>query len=223
MAKHCAAPNGPSVVFRVGDVLVNITAVVGTVCIVATIAALLFGVNIAMFKTGSMAPTIPTGSAAVSVRIDAADARPRDIVTVSRGKGKLPVTHRVVEVMPTGDGEAALILKGDANDSNDPFPYQVQTVNRVVWSMPGLGTALARAQQAPLLGVVTVFAALLVTWAFWPRKCDDDEAGAGSHGSAAAPDSPIDSPRPAATPELSTTDHSFAVHAAGSTVERPSL
>src|SRR5699024_3925412 len=108
--------------------------VVGAVCIVATIAAFFFGVNIAMFKTGSMAPTIPAGSAAVSVKINAADAKPGDVVTVSRGEGKLPVTHRVVEAMPTGDGGAALILKGDANESNDPFPYQVQKVNRVVWS-----------------------------------------------------------------------------------------
>ena len=222
MSKHAAPSKGPSLASRVGDVLVNITAVVGAVCIVATIAAFLFGVNIAMFKTGSMAPTIPTGSAAVSVRIDAADAKPGDIVTVSRGEGKLPVTHRVVEVMPTGDGGAALILKGDANESNDPFPYQVQTVNRVVWSMPGLGTALARVQQAPFLAVVTVFAALLVTWAFWPRKNDDDNADTAARSGNTTSDSPIDSPRSETASELSTTDHSFAVHAAGSTVERPS-
>ena len=222
MAKHSAAPNGPSVVSRVGDVLVNIAAVLGTVCIVATIAAFFFGVNIAMFKTGSMSPTIPTGAAAVSVRIDAADAKTGDVVTVSRGEGKLPVTHRVVEIMPTGDGGAALILKGDANESNDPFPYQVQTVNRVVWSMPGLGTALARVQQAPFLAVVTVFAALLVTWAFWPRKNDDDNADTAARSGNTTSDSPIDSPRSETAPELSTTDHSFAVHAAGSTVERPS-
>lgn len=209
---------------RVGDVLVNITAVVGTVCIVATIAALFFGVNIAMFKTGSMAPTIPTGSAAVSVRIDADDAQPSDIVTVSRGEGKLPVTHRVVEVMPTGDGGAALILKGDANESNDPFPYQVQTVNRVVWSIPGLGTVLARMQQAPMLGVATVFAALLVTWAFWPRKNDDDNAAdPAATTSNSSSDSLTDSPGPSAGSELSVTNHSFAAHAAGSTAERPSL
>lgn len=221
MAKHSAAPNGPSVVSRVGDVLVNIAAVLGAVCIVATIAAFFFGVNIAMFKTGSMSPTIPTGAAAVSVRIDAADAKTGDVVTVSRGEGKLPVTHRVVETMPTGDGGAALILKGDANTANDPFPYQVQTVNRVVWSMPGLGSQLARLQQAPILGVVTVFAALLVTWAFWPKKSDDDKAGAATNSSNTISGSPIDSPEPDATPEPSAPDHSFAMHATGSTAERP--
>lgn len=204
-----------------GEVLVSITAVLGAICIVATIAAFFFGVKIAMFKTGSMSPTIPAGSAAVSVRIDAADAEVGDVVTVSRGEGKLPVTHRVVETVPTGNGGASLILKGDANEATDPFPYTVQTVNRVVWSMPGLGNVLARGQQAPILGMVTVFAALLVTWAFWPRKSDDDDNANSAASGNSDSDNSIDSPNVATSAEHSASDNSFALHATGSTEERP--
>lgn len=176
LAKHAAPSNRASVLSRFGDALVNVTAFFGAICILATIAAFFFGVNIALFKTGSMAPAIPAGSAAVSIEIDAAEARVGDVVTVSRGDGVLPVTHRVVDSIPLADGGAALILKGDANEGNDPFPYEVRTVNRVIWSAPGLGHQLARFEQAPVIGAITVFATLLVVWAFWPRKGEGDDA-----------------------------------------------
>ncbi|MFL0580115.1 S26 family signal peptidase [Dietzia sp. 179-F 9C3 NHS] len=175
MARHAAPSSRAAVLGRLGDAVVNLTAVLGAICILATIAAFFFGVNIALFKTGSMSPSIPAGSAAVSLEIDAADARVGDVVTVDRGEGRLPVTHRVVDTMPLSDGGAALILKGDANEGNDPFPYEVRTVNRVVWSAPGIGHQLARFEQAPVIGGITIFATLLVVWAFWPRKDEGDD------------------------------------------------
>lgn len=211
MPKHSAPVPSLSRLGRVGDVLVNVTAFLGAICLLATAAAFFFGVHIALFKTGSMAPSIPAGSAALSVEMDAAEAQPGDIVTVSRGEGRLPVTHRVVDAQPLADGSAALILKGDANEGNDPFPYEVRSVNRVIWSVPGLGYQVARLQQAPMMGAITVFATLLITWAFWPRKGDDD---APSNSRAATSD------RSEPLHVQQHTDQSFAAATAGDSAER---
>lgn len=166
-----------SVAGRLGDWVLNVTAVLGTICILATIAAFVFGIQIALFKTGSMAPAIPAGSAAITKEIPAAEAEVGDVVTVSRGEGKLPITHRVVESAPTGGGAALLVLKGDANADIDPFPYEVEKANKVLFSIPGIGSSLSNLGSAQVIGVITIFATFLVVWAFWPRP-EVDEAQA---------------------------------------------
>ncbi len=80
-----------------GEVLLWLAAVGGAICIVVVLAAVFFNVTLIMFKTGSMEPTIPTGSLAVVQEIPASEVAVGDIVTVDR-PGQLPVTHRVTSV-----------------------------------------------------------------------------------------------------------------------------
>ena len=57
----------------VEDGILTVLAVLGAICIVATIAAFALNISLIMFKTGSMSPTIPTGSLAVVRQIPASD------------------------------------------------------------------------------------------------------------------------------------------------------
>lgn len=154
-----------------GDAVLFLLATAGAVCIALVAAALAFNVTIMLFATGSMSPTIPAGSAALVREIPAAEVRLGDVVTVERD-GRLPVTHRVVgiEASPNGDDEhRALTLRGDANPVDDPSPYDVATVRIVLWSVPGVAGVITALQQPVVLGGLTLGLTALVLWAFWPR------------------------------------------------------
>lgn len=153
----------------VGDALLWLAAIAGVICIVVVVAAVVFHVTLIMFKTGSMEPTIPTGSLAVVHQIPADEARVGDIVTVDR-PGQLPITHRVTSVTPAPSGMTSITLRGDANPTDDVAPYLVKTV-RVVWTwMPGWAPVVVWFSNPIVLGGLTVSATTLVTWAFWPRE-----------------------------------------------------
>ena len=145
-------------------------AVGGIAVIVAAIliGVLGFGLGVVRLASGSMAPTYPTDSLLVVRDVDAGSVVPGDVVTVTRD-GAIPITHRVVgsERRPGG---VELVLRGDANDTPDPQPYQVQRVGLVLGGIPFGGAALATLQSPVGLGVATVAVALLVLWAWWPRR-----------------------------------------------------
>lgn len=160
-----------------GGAVLNILAVLGVVCIVLVILSFVFNVSIIMFKTGSMSPTIPAGSASLVREIPAKDMKVGDIVTVDRGEKVLPVTHRVTEIQSIDDstGAVSFEMKGDANSEKDPDPYTAETVRTVMFSVPGVAPILQQWRNPLLLGGITVAASLLVVWAFWPRREEEDD------------------------------------------------
>ena len=134
------------------------------------LAAVLFGVTLVRLATGSMTPTFPVDSVLLVQSVPASEVRVGDVVTVSRD-GAIPITHRVVEAHPMGtSGGAQLVLRGDANTADDPEPYQVTRVGRVIGGIPYGGGALAALQSPIGLGVATVVVCSLVLWAWWPRR-----------------------------------------------------
>lgn len=149
--------------------MLNAAAAGGVLCLLWVAAALVFQLSLIMFKTGSMSPTIPAGSLALVHQVPAAQARVGDVVTVDR-PGQLPITHRVVSVDPGREGSARLVLKGDANPTPDPAPYDVATVREVVWSAPGLARVVVWLGSPWVIGVLTLGVAALVMWAFWPKE-----------------------------------------------------
>lgn len=160
-----------------GGAVLNILAVLGVVCIVLVILSFIFNVSIIMFKTGSMSPTIPAGSASLVREISATDMKVGDIVTVDRGDKVLPVTHRVTDIKNVDDSTGAVTfeMKGDANAEKDPDPYTAETVRTVMFSVPGVAPILQQWRNPFLLGGITIAASLLVVWAFWPRRDEDDD------------------------------------------------
>jgi signal peptidase len=154
---------------RFGNAMLTVAAIGGAVCIVLVLIAMFFNITLIMFKTGSMSPTIPAGSLAIVKQIPACDIRVGDVVTVDRSPA-LPVTHRVTSVCPAKALDARTItLRGDANHADDPAPYVVKTVRIVLFSVPHLGYVVNAASSPFALGGITLGAAGLVTWAFWPR------------------------------------------------------
>ncbi|AYA27596.1 signal peptidase I [Rhodococcus rhodochrous] len=161
---------------RVENALLNLLAVRGVVCIGLVTAAFACDISLILFKTGSMSPTIPQGSMSVVQRISADEIAVGDIVTVDREEGELPVTHRVIAVHPQRAGEALIEMQGDANPNPDPGPYRVTEVRKVLWSVPGAAAVIVWFSDPWVLGGLTLAAAGLVLWAFWPRAAEN------SHG-----------------------------------------
>jgi signal peptidase len=155
----------------VKDAVLGLAALAGLACILWLVASTFFGLQMLIFQTGSMAPTMPTGTAAIAQPITAEQINVGDVVMVER-QGQLPVTHRVVSVDPDPavDGGAILVLKGDDNEVTDPSPYHVTEAVRVVFPIPGLGTVIGLGRQPLFLGLTTMLVAGLVLWAFWPSN-----------------------------------------------------
>ncbi|KQR49167.1 hypothetical protein ASF87_10265 [Microbacterium sp. Leaf161] len=139
-----------------------------------------------IFSSGSMAPAIPAGSAAITTPTPADSIAGGDVITVRRDDGRL-VTHRVQEV--TSQRSVTFVtLRGDANAVDDPHPYALQgPVQRVVWSVPGIGRLMA-VMQSPWL--LAPFVALLILVLIPTRRpVPPPISGAGGPDASAASDS----------------------------------
>ncbi|MFE6994461.1 signal peptidase I [Microbacterium sp. NPDC057659] len=169
------------------EILLTLAALGGIVCIVLTLLAFTGGYSLIMFKTGSMSPTIPAGSVALVQKAPASDLRIGDVVTVDRA-GALPVTHRITSVSPgPSHAQRVVTLRGDANETDDPAPYTITDARIVRGSLPHLAHVIVWFGSPWVLGTITVAAAALVTWAFWPRR---------PRGAATAETAPTDSEEP---------------------------
>ena len=159
--------------------LFNIGAVLGALCLVLAGLTLAFGLKPLIFSSGSMGPAIPTGSLALALPAAASNVSPGEVVSVV-SSGGTRITHRVVSADPS----IGLVLKGDANAVADLLPYAGATVDRVLFSIPGLGYV------AGWLGAPWVFllggllSAYLIYVAFfragpWHSTSTGDNAGDG--------------------------------------------
>lgn len=152
------------------EVMLTLAALFGTVCLVMVVLVATLDLGVIVFRTGSMSPTIPTGAAALVRSVPADQVEVGDVVTApSPLGGDLPVTHRVIATETLDDGTTRLRMRGDANDAEDPFPYDVTEVRRVIASAPGVGFTLVRLGDPRAMAGVTVGIAALVGWALWPR------------------------------------------------------
>lgn len=149
-----------------------LVATAGLLTMLGVLAAALFGVGFGVVATGSMAPSIPTGSLIVTTPVIAADVRVGDVVSVPRRGYDTTVTHRVVATVPVmGDPRARdLTLRGDANTIDDPEPYRVHQVDRVIASAPVIGGVVWSLRNPVALGIGTVLLTGLVLSAFWPSR-----------------------------------------------------
>lgn len=160
------------------DVVLTLGAACGVLALVWLAYAHLTGATIVVLKTGSMSPAMPQGAAAVALPVDAQDLAVGDVVTVRRDDASPLVTHRVVDVeeVPGAPASRSLTLRGDANDADDLFPYEVDRVLRTSYSLPHAGYVASVLQTPPFLGGIVLMIGLLVLWAFWPARLEDIEA-----------------------------------------------
>jgi signal peptidase I len=166
------ATTARSVRRSVKDAVLTLAGLAGALCLVWFVLTAATGTAVIVFTTGSMAPTIPAGSAALVRTVPASEIAVGQVVTVVRSGSRLPVTHRVVSVAedPGASNSRILVLRGDANATNDPSPYHVTQAKVVMASVPGLGLLMAVAGRPVISGITTIAVAALVTWAFWPSR-----------------------------------------------------
>lgn len=152
------------------DVVLSLAGLAGLGTVLWLLASSLLGFQLIIFQTGSMSPSLPTGTAALAVPVRADQIEVGDVVTVPRPGADIPVTHRVVSVDsdPADAASRIIELQGDANETKDADPYMVSTALRIVFPVPGLGSAIATARQPLFLGATTLAVAALIVWAFWP-------------------------------------------------------
>ncbi len=155
----------------VKEIVLTTVGIIGLLGITWLLCASLLGLSVIIFKSGSMSPTIPTGSAAIVRDIPASQVQVGDVITVKRPEAALPVTHRVVSVTenPAVAGGAIVVLKGDANRSNDISPYEITEAKLVIASVPEAGTVISIMRTPLFLAATTLGVALLAVWAFWPQ------------------------------------------------------
>lgn len=165
---------------RVRDAVTTLVGCLGILTVVWLAASAVWGLGIIVFVTGSMSPSLPTGAAAITRTVDAADLAVGDVVTVRRPGNGAQVTHRIVAIAPVvGSPQArSLTLRGDANSAADLQPYVVTSAPRVLIGAPAAGWFVIGAKSPGVMLGGAVLIAFVVSWALWPttrRTTDDDE------------------------------------------------
>ncbi|HFC36288.1 MAG TPA: signal peptidase I [Candidatus Moranbacteria bacterium] len=120
-------------------ILENLVVFVATIVVLFLLATVIlprFNYNLIVVKSGSMEPTIKTGSIAISKK------QPKyqkgDIITFATASKEI-VTHRVTQVIKNG-GNIEYKTKGDANNANDLFLVENnRVIGRTIFAMPYFG------------------------------------------------------------------------------------
>jgi len=120
-------------------------------------------------RSGSMSPTIPTGSIVFYRKIAADNVKVGDVIVFTKpGDASEKVTHRVVKIGTSGTGRY-YITKGDANGTPDDWRVPAAGTGWIAWfHVSTLGYVLAYMQStlarllllvipAILLGVITLY------------------------------------------------------------------
>jgi signal peptidase len=143
------------------DTLLTLLALLGLGIAGLTTYAVVHDYRTVIVRSGSMAPTMPTGSLLFTRTTSTDVVDVGDVVSVVANGRR--VTHRVVEKVRRGD-TTLLTLKGDANEDPDAEPYAGSAVDRVVWRLTGLGRVpgyLATGPGGFALGATTATFVLL--------------------------------------------------------------
>ena len=133
----------------------------------------LFGYSALTVVSGSMEPTLETGSVVIDEVISPLDAHPGDIVTFADPTRPRELTHRLTRMRVQGD-TAYMVTLGDANDVPERWTVPLDgEIGRVAYHVPKLGyvrAALTKQQaRLVLLGVVILFGGLLLIDIWRPR------------------------------------------------------
>jgi signal peptidase I len=164
------------------ELALSVGAVMGLLCISASMCAVFFGVTPLVFRSGSMAPAIDTGSVALARMVPAAELQVGDVVSVDLADGT-KITHRITEIVGLVGNSAELVLKGDANDVVDPETYVVTEAQRVFADVPYAGYFVSWLSTPFAWGIGAVLSISLIAIAWQPseRKNERPRHSSGKH------------------------------------------
>ncbi|MFY0544549.1 signal peptidase I [Brevibacillus sp. H7] len=123
----------------------------------------LFGNELMVVLSGSMAPTFNTGSIVAVKAVPIEEIQKGDIVTF-KDKDNVTVTHRVVDIQ-----KGKLNTKGDANDGNDANPITPdRVIGKVQYWVPLVGYLISFVQsKTGMLLFLTVPGVYLIISQIW--------------------------------------------------------
>ncbi|MPW24652.1 signal peptidase I [Alkalibaculum sp. M08DMB] len=134
----------------------------------------LIGVKTFVVLSGSMEPSVHTGSLAYIKASTPDEITKGDIITYTMtGDNGYLVTHRVVSV---NEVENVFITKGDANETNDgPVEFE-RLVGKLLFSIPYLGflTAFIKTKQGIVLMIGILIVMIILT--FLPQIMKKEES-----------------------------------------------
>jgi signal peptidase len=148
-------------------------------------AAFFVGVRVSGLTTfvvtgGSMEPTIPIGSLTVVQPVKAADLKLGDVVTFQHESEN--VTHRIVAIELSKEGELVFTTKGDANNAPDRDKITFAgPIGLVRYQIPVAGFVLAAAQSIWREALI-LLAAIIFFASAWQIIFGRDSAPRGAFG-----------------------------------------
>jgi signal peptidase len=130
---------------RILSWLLVAAATIVALCLLAvSIGPRFFPYQALVVRSGSMSPTIPTGSIVFYKKVQAANVKVGDVIVFDKtGQTNEKITHRVFKISsgPTG---RYFTTKGDANGAPDD------------WQVPAVGTGWVAAFHVPVAGYALV-------------------------------------------------------------------
>jgi len=118
--------------------------------------------KIKIVLSGSMEPTIKTGSIVVIRPVD--DYKIGDIVTFQTAIDKDLITHRIKDIKVVGS-EPRYITKGDANNAPDQREVlQREIIGKLLFSIPYLGYVVNFAQKPIGFGLIIILPAIAIVY-----------------------------------------------------------
>jgi signal peptidase len=144
-----ASPTGGSGLSLAGKILGWIALVAASLVVLGLLAVTIgprfLPYQALIVRSGSMAPTIPTGSIVFYKKVNAAAVKVGDIIVFAKpGQPNEKVTHRVYKIGSSTTGKY-FITKGDANGTPDD------------WRVPAAGTGWVSAFHVPSVGYALVY------------------------------------------------------------------
>lgn len=118
--------------------LLGLVILLGVVAIVVPAAT---GSTPMTVLTSSMEPTYPPGTLVIVKPIDEADIRIGDAITYQITSGRPEVvTHRVISIISSSDGERRFVTQGDNNAAPDAAAVRPVQIRGTVWyAIPWIG------------------------------------------------------------------------------------
>jgi signal peptidase len=115
-------------------------AIVAVALLAVTIGPRVLPYQALVVRSGSMSPTIPTGSIAFYKKVQATNVKVGDIIVFDKpGQTSEKVTHRVFKISNGANGRY-FTTKGDANGAPDD------------WQVPAVGTGWVERFHVPAVG-----------------------------------------------------------------------
>jgi signal peptidase I len=140
-----------------------VSAVLTLALTLAIALPVLFGCRTLVVMSGSMEPTISTGSVVVVKRIPAAEVAVGDVISFQSPEtaGRI-LTHRV-QAVGLVDGRVEVETRGDANSGSESWSIDPGgSVGRLVYHIPFAGYVLAPLQRTPARLLLVVVPVLLL-------------------------------------------------------------